>query len=96
VPREGVQEVGLSGGVYSGDDELADLGSCWDGGISVQKVLPGSPDAARLLEEVIKHCVPLREKVVLQREEKKIKRERESENIDETLASLIFLGRGCC
>ena len=78
MPRKGVQKVGLSGSVYSGDDELGDLGSCWDGGISVQKVLPGSPDPARLLEEVIKHCVPLREKVVLQRKEKKIYIEGES------------------
>ena len=95
MSREGAQEVGLSGCVYCGDNELTDFGSHWNCGISVEEVLPRSPYAPRLLEEVVKYRVSLRKQVVLQcggRED----HERMCENFDQTLASLIVLGRGCC
>ena len=65
---EGVQKVGLSGCVYCRDDELTDFGSCWNGGIPLQKVLPQSPDASCLLEEIIKNSVSLWKEMVLQSE----------------------------
>ena len=38
-----------------------------DGGSLINEVIPVAPDAASLLEEVVKHSTPLREQVVLEK-----------------------------
>ena len=68
--RQSVQKIGLSCCVHRWDDQFADLCSSGDGGTPIQQITPCSPYAPCLLEEIVKHCISLREEMVLRRREK--------------------------